>query len=265
MKDYKEFTGYKQALAGRNLIFLATVGSTMLGLERKEQSDTDEMAVSLETPEQLLGFSPFEHDVYRSAVERTHKNDAKSEAGDVDLTIYGLRKFVRLLLTGNPNVLSMLYLSKDKFTVYAPIMEELQSLSTALISKEGVKAFLGYLRAQRMRLEGTRGQMRVNRDDLVGAHGYDTKYAMHAMRLAMQGYEFARTGRLKLPMSTDHIKYLTSIRSGDKSYTNILENLQSYEEDIFHHLDSNDPGLPNKPDYDKVEQWLIGVYRREWR
>ena len=34
----------------------------------------------------------------------------------------------------------------------------------------------------------------TNRPELVAAHGYDTKYAMHALRLGLQGIELLTTG-----------------------------------------------------------------------
>jgi uncharacterized protein len=35
----------------------------------------------------------------------------------------------------------------------------------------------------------------TNRPELVAVHGYDTKYAMHALRLGLQGIELLTTGR----------------------------------------------------------------------
>jgi hypothetical protein len=57
----------------------------------------------------------------------------------------------------------------------------------------------GNLHGQKERLLGSRGQ-RVNRPELVQAHGYDTRYAMHAARLGYQGLELLETGELTLPM-----------------------------------------------------------------
>ena len=36
--------------------------------------------------------------------------------------------------------------------------------------------------------------------ELVAVHGYDTKYAMHALRLGLQGIELLTTGRITLPV-----------------------------------------------------------------
>ena len=64
----------------------------------------------------------------------------------------------------------------------------------ALLSRLAGRGYLGYLHGQKERLLGARGQKRVNRPELVEAHGYDTKYAMHAARLGYQGARAARDG-----------------------------------------------------------------------
>lgn len=77
---------------------------------------------------------------------------------------------------------------------------ELCALRPALLSQRAGRGYLGYLRGQKERLLGVRGQKHVNRPELIEAHGFDTKYAMHAARLGYQGVELLSTGRLTLPM-----------------------------------------------------------------
>lgn len=262
MKDSREFKNYKDTLARREVLMLATVGSTVLGLEQNEKSDIDEMGVCLETPAQLIGFAPFEHEVYRTAHDRTGKVNAKSEAGDIDLTLYGLRKFVRLALGGNPNLITLLYLPKEKFSVYTEIAAELQALAPAFASKQIGKAFLGYLQAQRLRLLGEAGQMRVHREDLVGQYGYDTKYAMHMLRLAIQGYDYVARGALRFPLATSEIKLLRQTRNGELYIDDVMSQTSKYEAELINL--SQYSSLPDKPDYDKVEQWMLSVYERAW-
>lgn len=77
----------------------------------------------------------------------------------------------------------------------------LRELAPALLSQRAVHRFMGYMRAQRERLDGGGRRGRVpNRPELVERYGYDVKYASHALRLAYQGLEIARDGRLTLPM-----------------------------------------------------------------
>jgi hypothetical protein len=62
--------------------------------------------------------------------------------------------------------------------------DEQRTLRPALLSRRTGRGYLGHLRGQKERLLGTRGQKRVNRPELVEAHGFDTKYTMHAAPLA---------------------------------------------------------------------------------
>jgi hypothetical protein len=61
-----------------------------------------------------------------------------------------------------------------------------------------------------------RGQRRVNRPELVEAHGYDTKYAMHALRLGYQGLELLEAGRVTLPMSERERSTVMAVRLGHR-------------------------------------------------
>ncbi len=64
---------------------------------------------------------------------------------------------------------------------------ELQALAPAFVSRRTGRAFLGYVDAQRRGLLGDRHATRTR--EASAEHGYDTKYAMHALRIAHQGSE----------------------------------------------------------------------------
>ena len=86
-----------RAIALDGLVLRTTVGSVVHGLSNPGTDDRDELGVSIEPPEYLLGFQRFEHFVYR-----TQPEGHPSGPGDLDLTVYGLRKFCALALKGSP-------------------------------------------------------------------------------------------------------------------------------------------------------------------
>jgi RNA repair pathway DNA polymerase beta family len=101
-------------LAERRTILRTLVGSTVHGLNvRDAVEDRDERGVLVEPFEAVVGFSRFEQFIYRSAAEREGRQDARSQAGDLDLVIYSLRKYLRLCLTGNPTMMLPLYAPAD--------------------------------------------------------------------------------------------------------------------------------------------------------
>src|SRR3990167_374131 len=172
-------------------ILRCVVGSSAHGLHLNDGlEDRDEMGICVEPMAVAMGSaSPFEQYIYRSAAEREHRHDAPSVGGDLDLVVYSLRKFARLALGGNPTVLMVLF-APDVVQCDAR-GSQLRDLAPAFASRVAGKKFLGYLSSQRQRMLGERGNGGHGRprDELVQKFGYDTKFAMHMLRLGYQGSE----------------------------------------------------------------------------
>lgn len=255
-------------LVERGTILRATVGSTLHGLHHGGQDDRDEMAVFVEPPEYLVGLARarsirgglygFEH-----FVERTQPEGVRSGAGDLDLVAYSLRKYVRLALKGHPTILLLLFIPEESLLVQTDLGEELRALRPALLSRRAGRGYLGYLRGQKERLLGTRGQMRVNRPELVEAHGFDTKYAMHAARLGYQGVELLKTGWLTLPMPEPERSRVMAIRMGERSFEDVIAEIDEVERLLAEALERTE--LPPEPDHERVNSFLVDAYRRAWR
>ena len=86
-------------------ILRGLVGSTVHGLSNPGTDDRDEMGVCVEPPEYFIGLRGFEH-----YVSRTQPEGVPSGPGDLDLTIYGLRKLCRLAVKGSPTVLLLFFI-----------------------------------------------------------------------------------------------------------------------------------------------------------
>ena len=248
-------------------ILRATVGSTIHGLHHGGQDDRDEMAVFIEPPEYLVGLDRasgirgglygFEH-----FVERTQSEGVRSGPGDLDLVAYSLRKYVRLALKGHPTILLLLFVPEDLILVKTALGDELRELRPAIVSQRAGRGYLGYLRGQKERLLGTRGQKRVNRPELVEAHGFDTKYAMHAARLGYQGLELLETGRLTLPMREPERSRTMAIRTGERSFEEAIAEIEEVERLLAEALERT--SLPREPDHERVNSFLVDAYRSAW-
>jgi uncharacterized protein len=251
----------------RGTILRATVGSTVHGLHHGGQDDRDEMAVFVEPPEYLLGLARargirggmygFEH-----FVARTQPEGVRSGPGDLDLVAYSLRKYVRLALKGHPTILLLLFVPDELTLAETKLGKELRELRSALLSQRAGRGYLGYLRGQKERLLGTRGQKRVNRPELVDAHGFDTKYAMHAARLGYQGLELLETRRLTLPMPEPERSRVMSIRTGERSFDEAVAEIEAVEQRLADALERTP--LPREPDRASVDRFLVDAYRLAW-
>jgi len=245
-------------------ILRCEVGSSLHGIADGTPSDRDEMGVCLEPYQACVGLRwQFEQHVHRTAAAREGRHDAPSQPGDLDLTIYSLRKWARLALDGNPSVLLLLF-APDSHTVKCDTRgQALRDLAPAFASRQAGRRFLGYLQAQRQRLLGERGQKNVNRQDLVDRHGFDTKYAGHMMRLGVQGIEFLETGRLTLPMADQWRLRVLAVRQGQVALNDVLTQCGEVEQRLKD-LITTSP-LPDEPDYATVEQWVLETYWQHWQ
>jgi predicted nucleotidyltransferase len=229
-------------------ILRTVAGSRMLGLNTPE-SDTDLLGIMIEPIEEAMGVgAPLEQWV----------NEKEQ------IQIYGLRKWIRLALKGNPSMISLLWVGGEALQAIDARGAQLQELAPKIVSRRAASAFLGYLQAQRQRLLGlssNRGHGPM-REVLIKAHGFDTKYAMHMLRLGMQGVELLETGKLTIPMKEEDRTYLLAVRHGEHDLQACLTRageLEANLKDLF----TSSP-LPEDPDTEAVEKWMLRMYLRNW-
>jgi hypothetical protein len=121
--------------------------------------------------------------------------------------------------------------------------------------------YLGYLQGQKAAMTGQAGA-HTNRPELVAVHGYDTKYAMHALRLGLQGIELLTTGRITLPVPEPDRGYLRSIRRGERPLAEVLDAVTETEARLEELRDS--AAVPDEPDRGWVDDWLHRSYLYFW-
>src|SRR5215472_4315814 len=181
--------------------------------------------------------------------------------GDLDVIIYSARKWARLALAGNPTVLLVLFVPEQEVVFRDEAGAELASNAHRFVSRLAAGRFLGYLTAQKAAMTGQAGA-HTNRPELVAAHGYDTKYAMHALRLGLQGIELLTTGRITLPVPQPHRAYLRSIRRGERPLAEVLSAVTGAEARLTQLRDS--PAIPDQPDRRWVDDGLHRSYLNFW-
>jgi hypothetical protein len=239
-------------------ILRSVVGSRLHGLNVEGQDDRDLMGVCIEPPEYVIGLAPFEHYTWR-----TRPEGVRSGPGDVDSVTYSLRKYMRLALNGNPTVLLPLFAPLDMLGVCDSFGAALREFAPNIVSRAAGKRFLGYMQAQCDRMLGLRGGHALpRRPELVGTYGYDTKYAMHMIRLAYQGIELLSQGRIILPMIPERRQYCMDVRLGKVTRGEALDRLNALEVVLRELCVSSD--LPPEPDRARADRFLVDMYRDYW-
>jgi predicted nucleotidyltransferase len=250
---------YPRAFSGEFL--RGVVGSTTHGLSIAKTDDLDLMGICIEPPWTVLSMGePFQQHTFR-----TQPQNQPSGPGDVDLTCYSLRKWLKLATNGNPSVLMLIFVPDDRLHIDSPLAEELRSLAPLIVSKEAGSRYLGYMKAQRERLLGQRGQKRdgyTRRQKYMAEAGWDTKYAMHLCRLGLQGIELLTAGKVTFPVPEPHRSKLMKVRQGEYELDAVVR--WSYEIEESLKRAREDSPLLEHPERSVLNKWLYHTYLTWW-
>lgn len=248
-------TAWHERIAVGNEILRTQVGSGLHGVTIAGTDDRDEMGVCIEPPDCVIGLNRFDQYIFR-----TQPEGHRSGAGDLDLIIYGLRKFATLAAAGNPTILMPLFAPESEIVVINEIGRELRGRREMFLSREAGERFLGYLRSQRGKMVGGSGH--TNRPELIEKYGFDSKHAYHSFRLAIQGAELMNTGSITLPMADEHRAHLLAVRTGGFSKDDVVAQLDEREAALVRATEGS--RLPEHPDRDTINAWLVDAHRAWW-
>lgn len=261
-------------IAEAGMILRVQVGSGVHGTAIGGQDDRDEMGICLEPPAFVTGVAqvprgteadgatvPFEQYGRHTAWDRPGGIANRSGAGDLDVIVYSARKWARLALGGNPTVLLVLFAPDAETVLRTEVGAELVENAHRFVSRQAAERFLGYLRAQRSAMTGE-SSAHTNRPELVALHGYDTKFAMHALRLGIQGVELLTTGRITLPVPQPDLDRLRAIRRGEVPLAEVVAAIDEADRRLVALHDS--PHVPAHPDLSWVDGWLHRSHLSYW-
>ena len=242
----------QQQIAENNEILRGVVGSTVHGTAISGQDDRDEMGVFIEPEVNVCGLQSCDHYIHR-----TQPEGVRSGPGDLDLTMYSLRRFCGLAAQGNPYILLLLWL--PSYINQTEIGADLVAMRQSFISRNAGERFLGYLTAQKMRMTGERSKT-VSRPELVAKYGYDTKFAMHALRLGFQGEELLTYRTISLPVQEPNLTVLRAVRCGEIPYADAVERIER-QEIILRHLIEKDR---SNADLFEINRFLVKAHFAHW-
>jgi len=211
--------------------------------------DKDIMGVCVAPREYYIGLKNFE--------QYEHKE------GEIDLLIYELRKYVRLLLKSNPNVLCLLWLSPNHYILKTEWGNRLLENRDIFISKQCYKSFTGYAYGQLRKMTHFtyRGYMGQKRKELVEKFGFDAKNAGHLIRLLKMGIELLSTGELNVLRHDS--QQLIAIKQGEWT----LEQVQSKANELFKLAEEAfvRSKLPEHPNYHQANILCMNIIEDYWK
>jgi len=175
-----------------------------------------------------------------------------------DIVFYELKKFVRLLEKGNPNVLSCLFLEPNMYMQLSAAGEFLVENRDLFVTKKCYPNFVGYAHGQLHKMEhaACRGYMGEKRKQLVERFGFDTKNAAHLIRILRMGIELLSTGRLQV--HRPDAEEIVSIKRGAWS----LEKVKAEADRLFKLAEEAliRSSLPDEPDRERINQVCCEIF-----
>ena len=214
-----------------HVVYRCIIGSRAYGLDDTE-SDTDRRGIYV--PPGDLHWSLY-------GVPDQLENDATEEV------YWEIQKFLVLALKANPNVLECLFTPVVELA--SPIAEELLSMRETFVTKLIYQTFNGYVLSQFKRMQA---HMRN--------HGnVKWKHVMHLIRLLLSGTRALQEGIVPVRVEEDR-DALLAIKRGEMPWEDVdawRQNLHRKFDLAFEHST-----LPDRPDHERVNQYLIRV--RQW-
>jgi len=225
------------------------------------RDDKDLLGVAIGPLQSYFGLARFDQ----------HIKEAEAEDGVIwDVVVYELRKYIKLMLKANPNVLSLLFLPEHLYALRHPLGQRLIDKRDIFCSREAYHSFVGYAHGQLHRMTHPSGKhMGKKRRELVVKFGFDCKNAGHLIRILRVGIEFLTTGEIRV--QREDAQELIEIKKGEWS----LERVERLADELFalaHEALIHSP-LPIKPDYAKADalcqdilcEWFGAQVRSEER
>jgi uncharacterized protein len=214
-----------------HVIYRCVVGSRAYGLA-SDESDIDRRGVYL--PPAELHWSLY-------GVPEQLENPETEEV------YWEIQKFLTLALKANPNVLECLYTPLVEHAT--PLAEEMLAMRAAFLSKMVYQTYNGYVMSQFKKLQG----------DLRNKWKVKEKHVMHLIRLLLAGVTVLREGYVPVRVEDEHRGRLLAIKGGEMAF----EEADRWRLELHREFDAAYEGtkLPERPDYDRVNEFLIRARR----
>ena len=200
-----------------NLSFLGYAGSVAYGAS-SDTSDMDCFGFCIPPKHIVFPYTVggeiagFGRQKERFRVWSEHHIELKNEQRQYDFSIYNIVDFFHLAMENNPNILDVLFLPRRCILHSTALAEHLRANRKLFLHKGSFHKFRGYMFAQMSKIKNKTNAANPKRAALIEEHGYDCKFAMHVVRLALQAEQILAEHDLDIERNSEILK---SIRRGE--------------------------------------------------
>jgi uncharacterized protein len=216
-----------------------------------ESSDEDWRGLAIAPPEYYLG-----------VVEKFEQFELK----EPDVTVFELRKFVKLAAAANPNILELLFADESDLCREHCLAWgwDLIAMRSLFVTKRARATYAGYAHVQLQKIRHNTehsipGSPRFER---IQQFGYCTKNAMHLVRLFRMCREILETGQVNVKRKD--AAELLAIRNGAWTLKELCEYAEQEDKDLDAVCAKS--YLPEQPDMAEIDRRTVEIMKGglEW-
>jgi len=252
-----------------NTVFLAVVGSNAYGTAT-DTSDFDIFGIAIPKKESVFPHLAGVIQGFGTQIEQFNQWPLKSEKSkcfdpdalggkgrEYDFTIHNIVKYFQLCMENNANCLDTLFVPYECILHSTQVGNMIRENRKLFLSKECLVKFKGYAFGQmhKMRTKEPTGKRKKTRD----AFGYDTKFAMHLVRLLGECEQILTIGEIDLRRNNEHHK---AIRRGEVPQEEVIAWAQAKERQLEELAVKSD--LPQKADEKAIKQLLLNCLEHHY-
>ena len=208
----------------------------------------------------LAGEIPgFGRQIQRFDVWQQHHIMDNESRQEYDFSIYSIVKYTQLAMENNPNILDSLFTPMRCVLFCSPVAQIIRDNRKSFLHKGSYQKFRGYMFSQLHKIEQKTNSSNPKRAETIQKHGFDTKFASHAIRLGLECEQILIEGDLDIERNREVLK---SIRRGEWSIDRIKEFCSQKER----HLDDlyQKSTLRHKPDEEAIKDLLMNCLEQHY-
>jgi predicted nucleotidyltransferase len=174
--------------------------------------------------------------------------------GDVthDVSIYSIVKYFHLLMDNNPNMADSLWTYDDDVITQTKISKMVRDNRKMFLHRGAYHRYIGYAHAQMHKIKNKHGHMNPKRNETIQQYGYDTKYAMHCLRLMREVEQILLTGDFDIKNDKD---FLIEVRKGKYTLTQLEQ--EFLRQEIVITQAYNNSKLQDIPNENAIKELLL--------
>jgi len=238
---------YIERSANENEILRCIVGSRAYGTAiENPPSDVDYKGIYISPKEQVVGI------IRESETRRFGPDDHN----------YSLRHFARLAVKCVPNVIELQWCDDEMVIHCTKEGKALRDNRGLFLSQRCIAPYIGYAQGQIHRAAIVPSNRGKGRQEIVARYGFDTKFAMHTIRLLQTAEELLREGVLRV--RRPNRDFLLDVRNG-KAFKN-YDAFRKYAQDLIEKVRALEADTPiqKEPDLAAINDLIIGLQEQYW-